>query len=259
VLRPLRFVLALAMLSAAVPSPAAAASTYATAGIFDLSIEDSGPNEAAVGFDGLVGEFAASASVDYGSLAARVHYQVDEFSRALAAGGTIVAASAQAIDTITVTGGSGAGSLELTFSFSGFAVDSDPAIVRGEYLFSANTPETTFLRVRSLHGVLDGLVVRDAIPFVFGQPFSLGLQLQVLVEQIQEGGPPPFAPLLATLDYAAIRWVGSAVFDAQGAPLPGFAIVAESGTSYPITVPEPQGHELALASVAALALARRRG
>jgi hypothetical protein len=255
---PLRTALALAWLLPILGAgPAAhAASTSATAFVpgFGQSGEDFGTEDASVALALPSGDFEASAAVGYGALVARARYEVDEFSRSLAAGSTIASGTAQALDLITITGGVGAGTLLMTLSLDGAGFESDPAIVRGQYLFYANTQDESFVRTRSIHGLLVGELVRDPIPFVFGEPFSLALGLTVEIEQIQEGDPPPFRPLVAHFEYDVL-WTGAAVLDAQGDPVSAFGIEAESGAAYP--VPEAGGGTLALASLAALARAQR--
>jgi hypothetical protein len=255
---PLRTVLALARL---VPIPGAgpaahAASTSATAFVpgFGQFGEDFGTEDAAVALMLPEGDLEASAAVGYGALVARARYEVDEFSRSLAFGSTIASGTAQALDLITITGGAGAGTLLMTLSLDGAGFESDPGIVRGRYSFYANTQGESFVRTRSIHGLLVGDIVRDPIPFVFGEPFSLALGLTVEIEQIQEGDPPPFRPVVASFEYD-VQWTGAAVLDALGDPVPAFAIEAESGTAYP--VPEAGGGALALASLAVLARSQR--
>jgi MYXO-CTERM domain-containing protein len=255
----LRIVLAIGwLLTTFGAAPASsAASTSATAFVpgFGQSGEDFGIEDASVVLVLPSGEFEASAAVGYGALVARARYEVDEFSRSLAFGSTIASGTAQALDTITITGGTGAGTLLMTFSLEGAGFESDPGIVRGQYLFYANTPSESFSRSRSIHGLLVGDLVRDPIPFVFGEPFSLALGLTVEIEQIQEGDPPPYRPLVAGFEYDVL-WTGAAVLDALGDPVAGFAITAESGTAYPVSEGGESG--LALASVAALGLVCRR-
>lgn len=252
-----RAFLAAALFGACSAGAAHAASTSAGAIVpgFGLAGEDFGDTDAAVVLDLPAGAFEASAQVGYGALTGSAHYQVDEFSRSLAFGSTIASASAQALDRLTITGGSGAGTLLLTFSLDAFGFESDPGIVWGQYSFYANTQDVSYVRTRSLHGLLVGELVREPIPFVFGEPFSLSLGLTVSIEQLQDADPPPFRPLVASLDYGA-AWTGSAVFDAEGDPVAGFAIAAESGSLYP--APEPGAGAQALASGAALTVARRR-
>jgi hypothetical protein len=83
--------------------------------------------------------------------------------------------------------------------------------------------------------------------------------MRVEIVKTGESGPPPFEPVVAMIDYTNVSWTGSAVTDANGDPVPGFAITSESGTHYPSSVPEPEAELLQLASAGLLAVRKLRG
>jgi hypothetical protein len=266
-MRRARLALALLAALAAAAIPARGAENTASAGILDLALTDEdasaiGPVGAAV--DNILGgdEFHAAASANFGVVRASTSYQVDSFSRSLSGSSTITGATAQTRDTLTITGlpNGTAGKLFVTFTLDGAAAETAPGQVLGQYFFLANTPSQSFLLTRAQDGIVTGEVHRPPIDFVFGEPFVFTIQLQVNVEQTDEAVGPPFSPVFASIDYGdTVRWTGVAVTDASEVPVPGFAITSESGTQYPIPVPEPGAPSLLLAGAAALgALQLRR-
>jgi hypothetical protein len=200
-------------------------------------------------------ELHASAAAGFGVLRASTSYDVDEFSGAKA---IVTSATAQTQDRITITGlpNGTPGRLHITFDLEGSASENVPGKVWGFYSFCAHSLEQDFVVARTWHGIVNGPVVRDPIDFEFGEPFPLTLTLTVEIQVTGLSGKPPFEPVFAMIDYGnTVTWTGASVTDAQGQPVPGFALTSESGTSYPIPVPEP-GRPLLLLLGAGLLAAR---
>jgi hypothetical protein len=199
-------------------------------------------------------ELSAGAAQDYGVFRARVQLLLDTpYSSAGSfwSGST----SGSARDTWTITGGSGAGTLRAFFTVTG-SIASVPSVglQQGDLRIAtvvgngAAAGSTGPIVQSGIYGFSDS----DGLPFVFGVPFPIEFvsNLGISVSAPNEGGAI-FAAVLADFSNTAVL-SAIEVYDDQGQPVPGFAIVSESGTAYP--VPEPDA--FAIGSIACAVLAR---
>jgi hypothetical protein len=197
-------------------------------------------------------EFSASAAAlqDYGIFRGYAHVHVTDQNPGIFGGGAGAQASGEFIEMLTINGGTGQGRLNLGFTLTG----SGSANV-----FSSGGTGTTSgqadlaISVR-LNDVFGGAIVANrggtydlppdgpnALLFTFGVPFKLSV-----VSVVSAGGgydrynPPIFfqADADASFEHTAIL-SSIAASDIFGNKIPNISLIAESGTHYPLTAPDP--------------------
>lgn len=103
-----------------------------------------------------------------------------------------------------------------------------------------------------------GTWVLQPVPFLFGTPFPLSLQLDagIFTRTVEAGSTEAFVGTEDPPGFITARWRGiSAVLDASESPVPVYTVTAESGFDY---VPEPGAGALGCAAAGALGALRHR-
>ncbi len=190
------------------------------------------------------------------------------------AAGNVPAASASSLarfeDTLTIPG-SGQGLIAYTFALSGFVFadvagtefflpNAQPLYpTAGASLVLSQGPSSAELGDSIGFGVGPDQIfdvqlnqqtfVTQLLPFTFGTPFNLRVDLTANVnfdifkafslDQIAGLGITGEPAHFGANFFDTAQLTGIQVFDADGNPIPDFTIQADSGTQYPLGVPEP--------------------
>jgi hypothetical protein len=203
-------------------------------------------------------ELWSGAAQDYGVFLGRVEVLVDA---PYSSPGSFWSGSATGLvrDTWTINGGSGSGTLRVSFTVGGSIVGVPSAgTVQGDLRIAVVVAggvaagSTGPIVESGVYGFIEG----NALPFVFGEPFLVEIT-SALTTSIS--APNDGAAIFGLLDadFRAGAYLSSIeVYDDQGQPVPGFTLVSESGTAYP--VPEPDTAAIGGIACAALAARSRR-
>jgi hypothetical protein len=171
-------------------------------------------------------------------------------------------------DTLTIPG-SGQGLIAYTFALSGFLnagesfsglPESGPLLPFAQASLSLSQGPST-AELGGAIGFFEGpgqffdvlvnqqTFVTQLLPFTFGTPFALRVDLKASVNfDIFKAFSPEQIVALGIIQEQAdasanffdtAQLTGIQVFDADGNPIPDFTIQADSGTQYPLGVPEP--------------------
>jgi hypothetical protein len=157
---------------------------------------------------------SAGAGARYGEVAAGA--QAREFGDGT--GGVVALAAAVAEDRLTITGGTGPGTLQVSFHAGAHGTGSF-----GFLGFGCPPRE----------GCFDDFV--GLVPFAFGVPFDMTMSAEA------SGSFPP-STAAGPGGGASVGLDLFSVVDSQGRPIPNVRILAQSGTAYPsliLTTPEP--------------------
>ncbi|MBS3954812.1 MAG: hypothetical protein KGZ88_17810 [Methylomicrobium sp.] len=221
-------------------------------------------------------EFSASAAAlqDFGIFHGYANLYVQEQDPGIFGGAYRAYASGEFIDTWTINGGGGLGRLKLGFSLTGGGSVNIVSTGGGDVNGQAD------LRISvSLNNLYGGGIVAqqagtydllpdgpNALIFTFGVPFKLSVS-----NTVTAGGgynrlnPPTFFQLDADAFFENTSILSSiAATDIFGNEVPNISLIAESGTHYPLAVPDPTvvpipgSFALFGIAVTALGLLRRR-
>jgi hypothetical protein len=227
-------------------------------------------------------EFSASARAqqDYGTFKGSAFLEVSVPNPDIFGGVYQARAYGQAIDSLTIGGGTGQGFLNLIWTVTGSTASSG-------YTAAGNGAEASMSISVYSNGRIDpntGAVVQGfgttgsiygggtyAMFADGGLPFYFGLPLQLTTLSIVSAGagfdrnnpPPTFAGVASADFFHTAILTGIEAFDAFGNRIANITLSSESGTIYPLSiaaaVPEPQTYAMLLAGLLMLGfLVRQR-
>jgi PEP-CTERM motif len=207
-----------------------------------------------------VTDITANGRGNYGDVGASVTANIVPYDLSSAEGdGILVGASGYSDDYITVTSPTIAKGTKGTYFINMF--------IEGSGLSSSADllPEIYFNLVANNGSVLQafapGGFESAAIPFTYGTPFEVSMSINVdLRMENKNQETDPGLNVLANVSFLnSAIWDGDVVEDASGNLVTDAAVVGSGGNVYPLAVPEPSSTVMALAGVAGILAALRRG
>lgn len=219
--------------------------------------------------DNYGGDFAAYAVVlqDYGVFKGAAYVEAHDPSPSIFGGTYFARAVGTAVDTMTITGGSGTGSLQMTWTVTGGTVASSHASASMGISVSSSGAAGSGLDGFGSTGPIYGggtYSLTNGLPFVFGSPLTLTTSSTVNANAGYDRYNPPATfsgTATASFDHTAIL-TGIEAFDQYGDPIKNLSITSESGTHYPIAnvaaVPLPAAAWLLISGLSGLTLTSLR-
>ena len=180
----------------------------------------------------------AAASAGFGSVGAEVSVGEDDYS-----GSPQFIGESQGfmLDNITISGPTGTGSVSFEVGLHGTASTNIPGIVDPSLQFTFSAQGPTAGALIEVHSAVDGFpsgtFTSPSFAYTFGDPITIYMVLLVaMLQHADATGGPLFGDVLY---HNTATFTGLTVLDGQGSPVTNYTISSESGTSYPLTVPEP--------------------
>lgn len=214
-------------------------------------------------FDG-----SAAARASYGNIGARVTVSLTDYRAGTydPDGGPPTPfagyGSAGFLDTLTVNGGQGTGTLRFLFSATGTTSSSGFAGPGAIFSLSVGGGSVSLNPSFSTGGTVTS--TSDAVPFTFGVPFDVRVDLLANAFFADFSFPDPYSGSGTADFFSSLVLTNIVATSSTGSPIPGAALSAASGTGYAFSVtgaaaiPEPGTLPLLISGLGGLFFCGRR-